>query len=150
MVTEPVLLDTNILVFASDATSPNHEGAVAVRDQIEAQGLQACLTPQVLYEFYGTVTSRRPRARGVPPADAVGEIEAYLRRGYRMLYPLPGTLQHAFRLAREAGVIGQGLYDCVLAATALDNDVSLIYTANPKDFRFPGLRAVNPLTASDY
>ena len=145
MATEPVLLDTNILVYASDAASPEHERACAVRDQIETQHLPACLTPQVLYEFFSVVTGHRGRSPRVTPAQASEEINAYLHRGYRMIYPRPDTLSHALRLAREAGVTGQGLYDCVLAATALGNEVSLIYTTNPKDFRFPGLRAVNPL-----
>ncbi|MEK7765414.1 MAG: PIN domain-containing protein [bacterium] len=145
METEPVLLDTNLLIYASDADSPYHDAARTVRDQIEARQAHGCLTPQVLYEFYSVVTGHHGRPPRVTPAQASGEIETYLRAGYRMIYPRADTLAHALRLARDTGVTGQGLYDCVLAATALDNGVSLIYTANTADFQFPGLRAVNPL-----
>lgn len=115
------------------------------REHVEARSGMGCLTPQVLHEFYAVITDPRRVGRAVGSAEAVSEIEVYLRGTYRMMFPGPTTHLRALSLARQAGVLGQHFYDCVLAATALDNGVSVVYTADTHGFKFPGLRAVNPL-----
>ncbi|MSP62971.1 MAG: hypothetical protein EXR72_22075 [Myxococcales bacterium] len=53
MSTEPhrpaeALVDTNVLVYASDRRSPYHAAAVALRDEGIAGGLALCVAPQIL------------------------------------------------------------------------------------------------------
>lgn len=142
---EPILLDTNLLIYATYEDSPHYAMARELMDRAERRDFVACLAPQVLMEFYGVVTNPRRVRRALSPVEATREVEAYLGGGYRTLFPGPGTPLRAARLAREAGIMGRRIFDCLLAATALDNDVTLIYTADTGHFLFPGLRAVNPL-----
>lgn len=135
-----------MLVYASDEESPFGQAARDLLSRADRGEFQACLAPQVLFEFYSTVTDSRRVRHAIAPRDAAQAVHGYLVRGYRMVFPGSATVPRAVRLASEQGMKGGDVYDCVLAATALDNDVNLIYTANPKDFRFPGLRAVNPLS----
>ncbi|GAI45447.1 unnamed protein product, partial [marine sediment metagenome] len=49
-------------------------------------------------------------------------------------------------LVEEHGIKGAGVFDCVLATTAKENDVEAIYTQNVGDFeRFDFLTVENPL-----
>jgi predicted nucleic acid-binding protein len=53
------LLDTNILVHAYNKSSPNQEQASKILKQAMQGEIQACLSPQVLYEFFAVVTSAK-------------------------------------------------------------------------------------------
>ncbi len=51
-----ILLDTNILVHAYNKSSPNQiEAAGIIRKAMQGE-IEACLTPQVLYELFAVVT----------------------------------------------------------------------------------------------
>ena len=56
---EPVkiLLDTNILVHAYNKSSPNQKQASKILKQALRGEIDACLTAQVIYEFFAVVTN---------------------------------------------------------------------------------------------
>ncbi len=50
--TEPLLIDTNVLVYALDALSPHHAASRAVLERAYLPDANLCVAPQVLAEFF--------------------------------------------------------------------------------------------------
>jgi predicted nucleic acid-binding protein len=71
------LLDTNVLVYAADETSPFHEASRNLIDKGLRGEISLCIFPQIFYEFFAIVTDpkrvRNPRSQH----EAVSEIEKY-------------------------------------------------------------------------
>ena len=110
-------------------------------------GIDAVIAPQILYEFYSVVTNPR---RIEPPLSREMAIEICMTMQESpelvKITPSPNTPREAFSLVEEHGIKGAGVFDCVLAATAKENDVEAIYTQNVGDFeRFDFLTVENPL-----
>lgn len=62
------------------------------------------------------------------------------------IQPPPSIPSEVFRLTEEHGITGAGVFDCIIAATARENDVKAIYTQNVDDFeRYDFLTVENPL-----
>lgn len=92
---QPALLDANILVYADQAQDEHHEAAKALRDLGQRGALSLCVTPQVLNEYFAVVTNPRRVTRPLQPAEAMAEVEKYVRsRHIRKLYPGPGVHDH--------------------------------------------------------
>ncbi len=53
---ETCLLDTNILVYAADETSPFHQDAKALREKGMKGEMSLCICPQVLSEYFAIIT----------------------------------------------------------------------------------------------
>ena len=61
------LLDANILVYAEQEASPQHAAAKSLRDQALTGALAACISPQVLSEFFVTITRTDKRSEPSSP-----------------------------------------------------------------------------------
>ncbi len=143
---EIVFLDTNVLVYARFDDSPGHAQTVAFLQRLAEAGAEACISSQVLAEFYAVVTSPRRVRRPLAPAEAAQATRSYLDTGISVLYPSETTLRLALQLASARGVQGQAIFDAFIVATMLDHGVRTIVTANEADFRaFEGLTVLNPL-----
>jgi toxin-antitoxin system PIN domain toxin len=141
-----VLLDTNILIHAANAASRFHAEARRLRDQALEGALHACLTPQILWEFYSVMTNPRRVERPLPPELALREVQAYVQaEQIGMIIPLRTTYRRALELLRRHRVRGRRVFDLYLVATMLDHEISTLYTENVADFQeFGGVKVVNP------
>ena len=64
---EHCLLDTNVLVYAADQSSPFHQASKTLREKGLRNELPLCVCPQVLNEFFAVVTNPEELAtRGNP------------------------------------------------------------------------------------
>ncbi len=54
-----VLLDSNILIYAEQAEEAHHATAKSLRDRALTGEFKACISPQVLSEFFAIVTNPR-------------------------------------------------------------------------------------------
>ncbi len=54
-----ILLDTNILVHAYNKSSPHQHKAADILRKAMGGEVEACLTPQVLYELFAVVTNAK-------------------------------------------------------------------------------------------
>jgi len=142
---EPVLLDTNVLVYASNADAPVHERARTIVERALAGELDAALTPQVLAEYLAVVTDPRRLEHPIAPRDAQGQVDALLDGPMRLLTLGEVTTRRLAELATAYDVRAQRLYDLHLVATMLAHGVLTIYTANVRDFRrYAEVTAVDP------
>lgn len=135
------------LVDAHNASDPRHAKAKALRDDALCRVLTACITPQVLYEFYANLTG--PKAPSpLTPTQAAREVENYFRtRRIAKIYPQRRTTLTVLRLVQTYNLTRQDIFDATLVAVMLDNSVTQIYTENEADFaKFSaeGLTVVNP------
>jgi len=144
-----ILFDANILVHAHMANSPFHLAAQQLRDQVTHGAIDACVSPQVLCEFYSVVTDDRLIKPALTPLQAKQELHTYWHvSGFRRIVPRESTITHLVTLLDRHGVKRRDIFDVFLVATMLDNDVRTIYTQNVKDFdRYPELHVINPLTS---
>ncbi|HAV10257.1 MAG TPA: hypothetical protein DCX22_01375 [Dehalococcoidia bacterium] len=141
-----VFLDTNLLIYAINEDSPWHSAAVALIDKINTGEVQACLSPQVLAEFYATVTNSKKVKHALTADEAVATVDGYIDSDILKLYPGEGTMKHTYEIAQRYRTKGLDIYDAQIVALMLENDVTTIYTANLSDFkRFKDIVAVNPL-----
>ena len=143
------LLDTNVLIYADQKKSRFHQVAKALRDRAQHGELLVCISPQVLAEFFSTVTRSDGRGLTQPitPQEAADEVRKYLESEHiHKIYPTPGTWPILLSLIEKHPVTGHDIHDVHLAATMLSNGVSKIYTYNVKDFvPIPDIEVLNPL-----
>lgn len=127
------LLDTNILVYAEQRRQPQHEAAKMLRDRALRGEIPACISPQVLSEFFAVIT----RFGGAPlsPQEAVDEVKKYYR-AKRLIKIYPGTniIERVLALLEAHPVTGLNIHDLHLVATMLENGVTRIYTFNVRHF----------------
>ena len=141
-----ILFDSNILVHAHSTASAFHAAARHLRDQAAQGSIDACLSPQVLCEFFAVMTDDRAVKPALTPAQAKRELHAYWYESrFKKIVPKEGTILRLIRLLEQHGVKRRDIFDAFLAATMLDNDVRVIYTQNTKDFEiYQELQVINP------
>jgi len=74
----PILLDTNILIYALDHESPFYEIARGIVEQAAVGDRRYCIASQTLGEFFSVVTNPR---RVKSPRSAQSQVAPLLRRG---------------------------------------------------------------------
>jgi len=143
-----MLVDTNLLVYATFADAPEHERTRTWLDERLAAAEDALvLCWPVVYSFVRLITS--PRVFG-PHAVAVAEgwtvAVAYLAQpAVRVVVPGPGHAAIAAELAATPGLRSDDLSDVELAALAIEH--GLILASHDHGFRrFASLRFVDPLS----
>ena len=140
-----ILLDTNILVHATGAQSRQHANAKELRDQAAGGQFEACITAQVLTEFYAVVTDPRRFQPALTPSQAQRELRTYLSSTLKLILPKETTVTRMLNLLGSRSVKAGRIFDIFLAATMLDNGVQRIYTKNLSDFQgIAGIEAINP------
>lgn len=144
-----ILLDANVLVYALNASVPQHEASRgAVTATLEGR-LPGVVVPQVLVEAYAILTDARRVERPLEPSVAWGEIEVF-----RVGCPVLGWRDEAMdvlgRLVRDTAlrdtaVRGQDVFDAMLVAQMEAHDVRTVCTYDAAGFRpFRWVHAVRP------
>jgi hypothetical protein len=145
------LVDTNLLVYATYADAPEHDGAREWLEERlgEGEGAVALCWP-VLYAFLRLVTSPRvfgPHAVTVKEGWAV--VAAYLGQpAVRLVAPGAGHAAIAAELAETPGLRSDDVPDVEIAALAIENGLALA-THDHGFRRFARLRVIDPLTPAE-
>lgn len=127
-----------------------HGAARHLRDQAVLGQINACITPQVLCEFYAVMTNPRRVNRPLSHEHAGREVAVYLQaEPLGLIIPGHAAVQRLWALARKYGITGLRIHDLFLVATMLEHDVETIYTENVSDFQsFTEIKTVNPLVTA--
>jgi hypothetical protein len=140
-----ILVDTNLLVYASLTSFPQHPAARAWLEERLAGPAPVGLPWPSLLGYLRIVTNPRIVERPAPVARAWTQVTEWLSQDV-VWSPLPAE-RHAETLAPLLGHVGQRanlIPDAHLAALAIEHGLTLHST--DADFaRFPGLRWENPL-----
>lgn len=145
-----ILLDTNLLVFATSRNSPHYLTARRICEEAYQGALEACVSFQNLCEWYAVVTHPRKVQPALSAEEASRELETFLAPSRLTILAFsPGILRRLPELLRRSGSRGAHAFDVLLVATMLENGVETIYTENVSDFSaFREIRAINPLQVS--
>jgi len=137
------LLDTNILVRASDDQARDRSLAIQCVAHLLTQNHDCLLSPQVLVEFW-VVASRPTEVNGLGWSvdQCQQEIEQFLEQ-FPLLEDKPESFRLWLKLVQQYRIAGKRVHDVRLAATMLTHDVHHIVTFNIDDFA--GITEITPV-----
>ena len=139
-----IAVDTNILVYACNETSPMHERALAAMDRLVSEPAWG-LPWIVAGEFYSTLTNGRQWRE--PQVDAaLAALDAWLATpGARLLREPPNHWPRLRALLAGARPLGLKVHDARIAAVCLAAGVSELWSTDGDFGWYPELRVRNPL-----
>ena len=143
-----MLVDTNLLVYATFAGAPEHDRARGWLEErfAEGEGTVALCWP-VVYAFLRLITSARVFGQhAVPVREGWAVTAAYLEQpAVRLVAPGTGHMAIAAELAETPGLRSDDVPDIEIAALAIEH--GLVLASHDHGFRrFSRLRVVDPLT----
>jgi toxin-antitoxin system PIN domain toxin len=139
-------IDVNLLLYASDATAPEHPRAAAFLASCAQDGRVFCLAWPTVMGYLRMATHPRVFAQPLPPDEAMANIEALTGLPHcRVIGEGEGFWPVYRRVAGTLPVRGNLVPDAHLAAILLNNGVGTICT-HDRDFRkFDFLTVRDPL-----
>lgn len=142
-----ILLDTTILVHAYNKSSPHQTRASKILENAIKGEIDACISSQVLYEFFAVMTNPK-RVEKPLQLDEAADIctELWACPEIEKVNPTLLAPKEVFKLAKEMNLSKGRIFDCVLAVNAKENNIEAIYTENVVDFEdYRFVKTVNPL-----
>ncbi len=140
MITSDILIDSNVLVYAINSSSPKHTAAQAF---LQAHNGHMVLAHQNIFETLRVLTHKKfPNPMAVN--DAVRAINSIAQHCH-IVAPDQGAHHITLALMQKYGLGGDKIFDAYLAAAALSAGITTIATDNTKDFQlFEGITLLNP------
>jgi predicted nucleic acid-binding protein len=140
------LLDSNILIYTTQEEAPQYPAAKHLRDQAIQGTVSACISPQILLEFYAVVTNPRRASAPLTPEEAIQEMRRYTEsRELLMIFPGNRIVERILTLLAAHPVTSQDIHDLHLAATMIENGVTKVYTFSREDFApFSAIQVLTP------
>lgn len=136
---ERVMLDTNVLIAATDESRAEHSDALTVVNDWAARHTELCTSGQILREYLTVAT--RPAERnglGLSLPDALGNVHA-LRERTALLAEDAKVADRLVSLLADVECHGKRVHDANVVATMLVHGVRAVVTMNTEDFaRFEG------------
>jgi predicted nucleic acid-binding protein len=147
-VAERVLLDTNVLLAATDEGRAEHGAALAALNEWPRSGTVLYTSAQIIREYL--VVATRPVERnglGLATSEAVSNVRA-LRGRLRLLGEDTKVVERLQELIGSVPCAGKQIHDANLVATMLQQGIETLVTINVQDFeRFGPWVAVVRLNA---
>jgi len=139
------LIDTNILIYAYNTDSELHEPALNLMQEAINGEMDAYIADKTLYEFYAIVTDNKRVENPVEPSEAIEVIEFIRNSKIEVILPTIKTISILTQLLEKYNIRKQKIFDAVLAAMGIENNIKIILTRNDKDFDFyEEIAAINP------
>jgi len=137
--TDKVLLDTNVLVYAYDPSEPvKQQTALTLLDRLITSG-SGLISTQILSEFFVTVT------RKIPDPLTSEQAEERLVNFCQIWPVLQISEMIVLEAARGVRVHRFSYWDALIWATARLNQASLVFTEDfTNDQLVEGVRFINP------
>lgn len=133
-VADRVVLDTNLLLAATDEARSAHARALATLTEWPAAGTALYTSGQILREYLAVAT--RPVADnglGLAQRDAATNVRAYRSR-LRLMSETEKVADRLLALVDEIECTGTTLHDANVVATMLVHGVDTLVTLNAADF----------------
>lgn len=139
------LLDANILIYASNRNSEFYQTARELRDKAIQGTIMACITPQVLWEFFAVITDKKRVEKPLLPQKGRKEVECYWGcQRLLKIFPSSDSILTILTLIRKYHITGQHIHDVCLIATMLDNNIRIIYSGDDTLRKFKEITVINP------
>ena len=128
-----VFLDTNILVYASDPSSPFHADAVAATTWLVQNGIDSWISRQILREYIASMTRPKPAGPAVPLANVITNTRR-LEHALAIVEDGPAVTAELLALLTAIPCQGKQVHDANIVATMMTHALSFILTHNTADF----------------
>ena len=141
-----IAIDTNILVYAHRAESPFHDAAYACVQGLAEGNKPWGIPVACLHEFLSITTNPNIFSPVSTYVQAVTQIDAWLASPSVQILHSSG--QHwpvLADLARKGKLQGGQFHDARIAATCIENGVSVLWSADRDFGRFKALKTLNRL-----
>lgn len=140
-----ILVDANLVLYAEDALSPQHEAARTWWDAQLSGASPVCLSWGVLCAFIRISTNSRVYERPLDLDQAMSRVQSWLDQPcVRLVHPTERHWTVLQALLKEGQALGNLVTDAHLAALAVQHGCTLMSTDG--DFaRFPKLKWSNPI-----
>ncbi len=140
-----LLIDTNVLIYATLVADPRHERARAVLAQRHRSDVEMFVSVQNLAEMYPNLTGPKTQPPDSPELTRKKITSLARLRGLTVLPMTPDTVYSALDLCVVAGITRQAYFDRQLAALMIKEKIPVIITENVSDFQdIEGVRPLNP------
>jgi predicted nucleic acid-binding protein len=129
-----VLIDTNVLLAATDQGRAEHHRALAVLNVWPVQGTSLYVSGQITREYLAVAT--RPASEnglGLTRADAVANVRAILERALTLAETTKVSTR-LLELVEQIECAGKQVHDANVVATMLVHGVNTVVTMNADDF----------------
>ena len=133
-VADRAVLDTNVLLAATDEGRQEHEYAVAALNAWPASGMVLYTSGQILREYL--VVATRPignNGLGLARQDAIANVRA-LRARLRLLAEDAKVSDRLLELLDGVECAGKQIHDANVVATMLVYGIDTVVTINTRDF----------------
>lgn len=143
-----IVPDTNLLLYATDSTSPFHDIAKEWWTNCLSGAVPVGLCHPVVFAFVRISTNRRAFRQPLSLGQVTSIVQSWTDREVtRVLYPGPRHVHNVLSLLATAGSHGGNLVtDAQIAELALANRAE-VHTADQDFRRFSGLNCRFPLDA---
>lgn len=144
------LLDSNVLIYAHNSSSPFHKMARSILNDALTGRIEGCVSFQNLYEVYSIITDPKRVGKPLSIKDARKLLLVYLNAdNLPKIYTKSTNLAVTIELLKSMEAKKQQIFDLVLVATMIENDIGGIYTADETFFKkFKFLEVINPFKDS--
>ena len=116
---EPALVDTNILIYRCYPGEEHHQASKELLEHASEAEVTFCVTSQVLSEFYAVVTSPRRVATAFTPDEASEQIDLLLEYpGVFLLVPPLDITKRWLELVVKHNITGADVFVITLPACA--------------------------------
>jgi predicted nucleic acid-binding protein len=134
-------VDTNVLVYAHDATAGDkHDRARALLEELW-DTREGCLSVQVLQEFFVTTARKIPRPLGAPAAARIIEDLAH----WHVHAPAAGDVLAAIDIHQRTGAT---FWDAMILRSAKELHCQTLHSEDLNlDQEYEGIRVRNPFLA---
>jgi len=139
-----IAIDTNLLVYAHRARTPEHTRArKAIERASAAEGWGFAAAS--LAEFWAIATHSSSEGRPSTANQAGAFIRALVQAGAQIWLPGPGFGNRLMQLATDLDVVGTRVFDLQIALVAFDSGATEVWTHDARFVKIPGLRVFDPL-----
>ena len=140
-------VDVNILLYASDTSSPWHEKASDFLAACSARPELFCLAWPTLLAYLRITTHPSIFAAPLSPREAEANVESLLALPRVRALGEGRDFWSAYRSLTDTPVRGNLVPDAHLAALLLEHGVHLLYSRDRDFLKFPTLRVEDPFAA---
>jgi len=140
-----ILVDTNVLIYATLKEDVRHERANEVLALRNRNDIELFVSVQNLAEMYPNLTGPKNQPPDTPGLARRKVQSIAALRGLTVLPLTWESIQRALTLCEEGSVTRQRYFDCQLAGLMIQEGIPIILTENMKDFsRIHEITALNP------
>lgn len=140
-----MLVDVNLLLFATDTNDPRHERAIEWWQDALSGPSRVALCWQTIGAFVRLTTNPRTVSRPLRPEQSWSIVQSWLDQPTVWIPQAgPKTAEIFGILVTQSHVTANGVPDAQLAALAIENGLA-VYSHDTDFARWPECRWVNPI-----